>query len=241
MHPTFRHIERTMIGRTGEIAMVRTRGVVAVAAFTALAALGGCAGMRRDKYCKWGIPAWGAVAGGTAAGLGVGLGADDPSDAEIAGSAVGGTLVGGLLGWLVAHNVCEEPEAPPPAPVAAPPPPPPPAKGTKLGTVGEAYFDFDKAHLKPGAEDVLRDAVRTLKDNPSVHAEIAGHTDSIGSDAYNMKLSERRAEAVKRYLVEQGIDASRLDVRGYGESHPIADNKTKQGRAQNRRAEIIVE
>jgi len=221
--------------------MVRTRGVVAVVAVTALA-LSGCAEMRRDKYCKWGIPAWGAVAGGTGAGLGVGLGDDDASDGEIAGAAVGGTLVGGLLGWLVAHNVCEEPEAPPPPPPAPPPPPPPPpAKGTKLGTVGEAYFDFDKAHLKPGAADVLSDAVRTLKDNPSVHAEVAGHTDSIGSEAYNMKLSERRAEAVKRYLVDQGIDASRLDARGYGESRPIADNKTKQGRAQNRRAEIIVE
>jgi OmpA-OmpF porin, OOP family len=133
-------------------------------------------------------------------------------------------------------------EAPPPPPPAPPPPPPPPpAKGTKIATVGEAYFDFDKANLKPNAEEVLREALRLMRENPSLRVVVVGHTDSIGTEAYNMKLSERRAEAVKNYLVRQGIDASRIDTRGEGKLHPIADNKTAEGRAKNRRAEVFAE
>jgi hypothetical protein len=79
--------------------------------------------MRHDKYCKWGLPVWGAVAGGTGAGLAVSEGADDPDSGAIAAAAVGGTIVGGLVGFLIGHYVCEPEEAPPP-PVAAPPPPP---------------------------------------------------------------------------------------------------------------------
>jgi OOP family OmpA-OmpF porin len=145
---------------------------------------------------------------------------------------------------LLGHLICDpQEEAPPPPPAAPPPPPPPPppAKGTKLATVGEAYFDFDKAELKPSAEDVLRETVKTLKDNPDLHVVVEGHTDSIGSDQYNLRLSEKRAEAVKRYLVRQGVDPSRITTRGYGESRPIADNTSREGRAKNRRAEIVVD
>lgn len=122
-------------------------------------------------------------------------------------------------------------------------PPPPLAKGTKLGTVGEAYFDFDKADLETadGARDVLAEVLRVMRDNPTLHVMVEGHTDSVGSDAYNQKLSERRAGAVKAYLVRQGIDAGRLDTRGYGETRPVATNSAAAGRAQNRRAELIVE
>ncbi len=216
--------------------MTRTRGIVALLAVVALV---GCGPMRNDKYCKWGIPAWGAAMGGVGAGLGVSEG-HHASDGEIAGAAVGGTLVGAGLGALVAHFVCQaEQPPPPPAPVAAPPPPP--ARGTKLAEIAGPNFDFDKSTLTAEGKRRVEAAARILKDNPSIHASVEGHTDSVGSDAYNQRLSERRARAVAEVLVEDGIGRSRLDVRGLGESHPAADNGTAQGRARNRRVDIIVE
>jgi outer membrane protein OmpA-like peptidoglycan-associated protein len=102
-------------------------------------------------------------------------------------------------------------------------------------------FDFDKAVIKPEAEPVLDAAVDVLKENSDVHVRVGGHTDSVGTDEYNQKLSERRANAVRDYLVKHGIDASRLTAVGYGESQPVADNKTKDGRAQNRRVTLDVQ
>lgn len=189
----------------------------------------------------------GALAGaGTAGGLVNAYGHGDEGQAnnwQTGGAAGGGALAGGLVGTVLGHLICDpQEEAPPPPPAPAPPPPPaPPAKGTKLATVGEAYFDFDKAELKPSAEDVLRETVKTLKDNPDLRVVVEGHTDSVGSEQYNERLSERRAEAVKRYLVRQGIDSSHITTRGYGESRPIADNTSREGRAKNRRAEIVVD
>jgi OmpA-OmpF porin, OOP family len=91
---------------------------------------------------------------------------------------------------------------------------------------------------------VLDEAARILQDNPAVRVTIEGYTDSIGSEAYNQRLSERRANAVKRYLVTQGVEADRLETRGQGESNPVAPNTTPEGRdnpegrAMNRRAEL---
>jgi OmpA-OmpF porin, OOP family len=102
-------------------------------------------------------------------------------------------------------------------------------------------FDFDKAVIKPEAEPVLDAAVDVLKENPDVKVRVGGHTDSVGTDAYNQGLSERRAKSVRDYLVAHGIDASRLTAVGFGESQPVADNKTKDGRAQNRRVTLDVE
>jgi len=218
--------------------MVTARGGVVL---VTLVALGGCSGMRKDKYCKWGFPAWGAVAGGVGAGLGVSEGADDPDDAAIAGAAVGGTVVGGLLGYLVGHYVCEPEEAPPPPPVAAPPPPPPPARGTKIAEILGPNFEFDKSRLTAEGRRLVADAARTLKENPSVHVSVDGHTDSIGTETYNQRLSERRARTVAEALTEEGISASRLSVHGFGESKPVADNRTAAGRARNRRVEIVVD
>jgi len=205
----------------------------------------GCTNQRWGA-CAIGGGVLGALAGaGTAGGLVNAYGEGNQgqaSDAETGAAAAGGAVAGGLIGTLLGHLICDpQEEAPPPPPPPAPPPPPPPAKGTKLATVGEAYFDFDKAELKPSAEDVLRETVKTLKDNPDLHVVVEGHTDSIGSEQYNLRLSEKRAEAVKRYLVRQGIDPSRITTRGHGESRPIADNGTREGRAKNRRAEIIVD
>jgi len=99
-------------------------------------------------------------------------------------------------------------------------------------------FDFDKSVVKPEFYGALDEVVQILNDNPSVVLEVEGHTDSIGTNAYNQKLSERRASAVKNYLVKKGIGSDRLSAVGYGEERPIADNATKEGRAKNRRVEL---
>src|SRR5678815_2265227 len=108
------------------------------------------------------------------------------------------------------------------------------------------HFDFDKATLRPDAVSILNEAIDILKRYPDLKVEVAGHTDSIGSDAYNQKLSERRAKTVYDYLTSNGVDASRLvGPVGYGESRPIAPNTNPdgsdnpEGRAQNRRTCLL--
>ncbi len=109
-------------------------------------------------------------------------------------------------------------------------------------TLKGIYFDFNKATIKlPESQEALQAAYQILKENPTIRVEIQGHTDNIGSDEYNQKLSEQRAQAVVDYLVKQmGIDPSRLIAKGYGESKPKASNATPEGRAQNRRVEFVV-
>ena len=102
------------------------------------------------------------------------------------------------------------------------------------------HFDFDKSTLKPEAMVVLNEAAALLSKHDRVVVEIAGHTDSRGSDKYNQGLSERRANAVKDYLTSKGVKASRLTAKGYGESRPVASNDTDAGRAENRRVEMII-
>jgi OOP family OmpA-OmpF porin len=99
-------------------------------------------------------------------------------------------------------------------------------------------FEFDSAKLMTDSITKLDDAVKILKRNADDKIEIAGHTDSQGAADYNMGLSERRAQAVADYLVAHGANASNLSVKGYGESHPVADNGSKEGRADNRRVEL---
>jgi len=102
------------------------------------------------------------------------------------------------------------------------------------------YFDTDSAHLKPTSITTLNHAVRVLKERSDIHVEVAAHTDSRGSDAHNLALSERRAASVRSYLVKHGIDANRIASHGYGESQPIASNATTDGRSKNRRVELRV-
>ena len=99
-------------------------------------------------------------------------------------------------------------------------------------------FDFDKAIIKPEGRPGLDEVVVVLNNNPSMRADIQGHTDSTGSDAWNQGLSERRAQAVMEYLVSPGIEPNRLTPQGFGESKPTATNETKEGRALNRRVEL---
>lgn len=101
-------------------------------------------------------------------------------------------------------------------------------------------FDFNKADIRPGSEPILNEAVRILKETPGVKVSIEGHTCSMGTDEYNQRLSERRAESVLKYMVRKGIEPGRLAARGFGESRPVADNKTEEGRKLNRRIELKV-
>ena len=165
--------------------------------------------------------------------------------------------------WTPATANCEcdapivgaacNPPAPPPA--VAPPPPPPPAAAppkpaaapaaptvvaTKVTFAADAFFDFNKAVLKPEAKAKLDDLSGKLKDISLEVIIAVGHTDAVGGDAYNQKLSVRRAEAVKAYMVSKGIEPNRIYTEGKGKKQPVADNKTAEGRAKNRRVEIEV-
>ena len=102
----------------------------------------------------------------------------------------------------------------------------------------KVLFDINSAKVKPEAYPMLNEAVLIMKKNPDLKVEVDGHADSTGAAAYNMTLSEKRAEAVKKYFVDQGIDPDRLTTKGFGITKPAASNKTKEGRAQNRRVEL---
>ncbi len=112
----------------------------------------------------------------------------------------------------------------------------------KVSMSAGALFDFDKSNIKPDGKAHLDEIIHRLNLRGAELGVIVstGHTDSTGSDAYNMKLSERRAEAVKDYLVSQGIDGNRIRTEGLGERQPVADNVTSTGRAANRHVEIEV-
>ncbi|MBD8654583.1 OmpA family protein [Oxalobacteraceae sp. CFBP 13730] len=132
-----------------------------------------------------------------------------------------------------------EPVAPPPAPAPVPEAAPVPTS-EKVSYSADAFFDFDKAILKPAGKASL-DELSGKLGGMNLEVIIAvGHTDSVGTDAYNQKLSIRRAEAVKAYLKGKGIEETRIYTEGKGESQPKADNATAEGRAQNRRVEIEV-
>ena len=102
------------------------------------------------------------------------------------------------------------------------------------------HFDFDRFNLRPDALKILDDAVSKLMQNPNVRVTIEGHCDSIGTSEYNLALGERRANSVRDYLTTRGIMNTRLSTVSYGEDRPIAENRTTQGRAQNRRAHLVV-
>ncbi|MFY9811020.1 outer membrane protein OmpA [Aquabacterium sp.] len=154
--------------------------------------------------------------------------------------------------WTPATGVqgCDGVPAPvAPAPVAAPAAPAPaPAPAPvvaapateKVSFAADAFFDFDKTALKPEGKAKLDDLADKVKGLDLEVVIAVGHTDSVGSDAYNEKLSVKRSEAVKAYLADKGIDASKIYTEGKGEKQPVADNKSADGRAQNRRVEIEV-
>jgi OmpA-OmpF porin, OOP family len=163
-----------------------------------------------------------------------------------AGPIGAAAFVGALLGTLACTEPDREPVAAAPAPapappaerVAAAPEPPPPPREEILMTLTGVNFKFDSSAIEPESERILNRAVEELKRAGSVDVRIVGHTDSIGSDEYNMALSHRRANAVKDYLVRHGISSARLTTEGRGERQPVASNATAEGRYQNRRIEF---
>jgi outer membrane protein OmpA-like peptidoglycan-associated protein len=124
--------------------------------------------------------------------------------------------------------------APAPTPVAVPP------KPKRIIVLQGTNFAFDSAELTPEARSTLDEQATVLEQESDVRVKIEGHTDSIGPEAYNQGLSERRAKAVKEYLISKGISADRLETEGYGPSNPIAPNDTREGRAMNRRVDVKV-
>jgi OOP family OmpA-OmpF porin len=131
------------------------------------------------------------------------------------------------------------PAAPAPV-VVAPAPAVVAVAATKVTYAADAFFDFDKSVLKPEGKGKLDDLVSKVKDISLEVIIAVGHTDSVGADGYNQKLSVARSEAVKAYLVSKGIEKNRVYTEGKGEKSPAADNKTSEGRAKNRRVEVEV-
>lgn len=205
----------------------------------------------------------GAVAGGGVGAIG--------SSASAGGGVVAGAVIGGLLCYSqdgdedddgvfdrrdnchgtpantpVAHNGCPLPQYPRTAPVVveqAVDPAPEPARDETivLSDLGEVLFAFDSAQLTPTAMATLDGIVGKLSDANVIGIKVDGHTDSVGSDAYNQGLSLRRADSVVAYLTSRGVSAGKLSAQGFGESRPLADNGSDAGRAQNRRVEIHVD
>jgi OOP family OmpA-OmpF porin len=117
----------------------------------------------------------------------------------------------------------------------------PPAPKVIDKIILHVLFDLDKSTLKPSSLDELQKAVAFVKKYPGANVRLDGYTDSLGTDAYNIKLSERRAAAVRDYLIkEAGVDSSKITAVGHGKADPVADNKTAEGRAKNRRVEVSI-
>lgn len=117
------------------------------------------------------------------------------------------------------------------------------AKQTERGslvTFGDVLFDLDKSELKPAAHKNIRQLAEFLRDNPTRKVLIEGFTDSTGSADYNLQLSERRAEAVKRALIREGVNSNNLNTIGFGKEYPVADNNTSASRSMNRRVEVTI-
>ncbi len=228
----------------------RTSALMAVAASLALDA-SGCAWLEQPREfgrCAVGGAAIGALVG-TGVGYAIGNSDDGPngSDTRTIAGAIAGAGIGAVAGGIVGHFVCDPAPPPPPPPPPAPPPPmmpppppPPPPVKEKMVLRG-VHFDFNKSNIRPGDAAVLDDVVATLKANPNLTIDVNGYCDAIGNVDYNLRLSDRRSNSVVDYLVKAGIPESRLVPHGYGKTDFVATNDTAEGRAQNRRVELVPE
>jgi outer membrane protein OmpA-like peptidoglycan-associated protein len=214
--------------------------------------LAGCANMSQslNEPREWdGCAFGGALAGALAGGIGAfeiadhtgGSGADR-SNVEAVYTPIS-AVVGGALGAVAGHYICDPIIPPPPAaPVAEaapPPPPPPPPPAQERIVLRGVHFDFNRANIRPDARPILDEAADILSKHPNVTVDVNGYCDVIGGFAYNLKLSQRRSDAVADYLESKGVPASRLVTHGYGKTHFVATNATAEGRAQNRRVELV--
>lgn len=174
----------------------------------------------------------GAGAGGVIGGI-IGNQSDNTAMGAIIGATVGGAA-GALIGRHMDKQAEELEEDLEGADVERV------GEGIKITFDSGLLFNFDSYALKPATKDNLIEMASTLKDYKETNILIEGHTDDKGSDEYNLKLSKDRAQAVRNFLIAQGVDPSRMTTQGYGESQPVATNDTAEGRQQNRRVEVAI-
>jgi OOP family OmpA-OmpF porin len=219
---------------------MRVRELTAIGTI-ALLGMSGCATMQERQWGRC------AVAGGMlGAAVGGGLAAPlvneyeggdgSPSSWELGAAAAGGVVGGAVLGSVLGHFICD-PEVERPAPLPLPPPPPAPRKIE----LRSPFFDLDGDQLRPTGVEKVREAAQGLQEDPKLRVSVEGHTDSLGSEAYNQKLSERRAESVRDALIAEGVAPSRITTVGFGEMKPVVSNSTDEGRQQNRRVDMILQ
>jgi outer membrane protein OmpA-like peptidoglycan-associated protein len=171
---------------------------------------------------------------GTLAGAAAGAAIDDESRGR--GAAIGavtGALAGGLIGNYL-EGQAREIDAIPDANVQQQ------DQQLLVSFPGDALFSTNSAVLAPGAYQRLRSLSDTLRRYPQSNVVVKGHTDSAGEEAYNLRLSEDRAESVRKYLIAEGVSSYRITAMGFGEAFPVASNATPEGRQQNRRVEIEI-
>jgi OOP family OmpA-OmpF porin len=211
----------------------RLIGLIASVSVASMMSACGMSDIQRDRTLEG--AAAGAVIGG---GVGTGVWAGDTHDnwPAIPAGVAGGAIIGGLIGYLTAPTEAAPP--PPPPPPSPPPPPPPPPPPQKIVLRG-VHFDFDKSLIRDVDKPVLDEAADTLKANPNVKVDVNGYCDVIGTVPYNLRLSQRRSEAVAGYLEDKGIAAGQLVPQGFGKTNFVATNKSREGRAENRRVELI--
>lgn len=173
------------------------------------------------------------AAGGGAVGAFIGKAAGNTALGALIGGAVGGTA-GGLIGHKMDKQAAEIQQTVPGATVSRQ------GEGILVKFDSGILFDVDKTNLKPDAQNSLRQLAVSLQNNPQTNILIVGHTDSTGTAAYNQQLSVKRADAVKSFVVQQGVNGPRLSTAGKGETEPLVSNSTAAGRAQNRRVEIVI-
>jgi outer membrane protein OmpA-like peptidoglycan-associated protein len=191
----------------------------------------GCASTQESPYRRTTIGAGvGAAAG---AGAGALLGGKRAGRGALIGGATGAVL-GGAIGNYMDRQAAEMERKLPEAAVQR--------EGDKLYVAlpSGILFDVDKDVVRPEAREKLVSAAEVLKNYPDTLVSVEGHTDSTGSDAYNQALSERRASRVRDVLVASGVPSDRLSIRGFGETDPIADNSTPEGRQANRRVQLEI-
>jgi OmpA-OmpF porin, OOP family len=220
--------------------VIRWKNWIGAGAIVALLTLSSCASWTPEQrtYTMGGAAAGALVGGGI--GCGVAAGASGSAESYEIGCPTGvvmGALIGAVNGYLLAPKPA--PPAPPPPPLPPPPPPPPPPPVQQKLVLRGVHFNFNKSNIRPGDAAVLDEAASTLKSNPNVTINVNGYCDAIGGEEYNLKLSDRRANAVVNYLVKAGIPSSQLIPHGYGKTDFVATNKTAEGRAENRRVELV--
>ncbi|HEY0015915.1 MAG TPA: OmpA family protein [Longimicrobium sp.] len=207
---------------------VSRKFTVALAALTVSTGMTGCASMNNTER---------GAAGGAGAGGAIGaiIGRQTGNTAR---GAIIGAVLGGAAGAVIGRRMdrqAEQLESTLPA--------------AEVERVGEGIavtfesgvlFPFDSDQVLPAGRENLRQLANSLRDYPETEVLIVGHTDSQGTDEYNMGLSQRRAASARQFLVGQGINGARIRVEGRGESEPVADNSSDAGRAQNRRVEVAI-